>query len=139
MQTAGIIANGTGINPAVDERLKEREMGRLNNVKFDSREMMLKAFWDEVESDYAEGLESWDSLKKRISGFMGGLSEGKVFLAVSHRDVIAAALGSVDARFDSDISADVLSIPTASISVIDLEAKEILSIGSDKIPAQLWG
>ncbi len=100
-QTADIIARRIGALPKSDARLKERGMGSLNNKKFSSAESMENAFMEEIKSNYIHGLESWDRLKSRIREFICAL-DGSVTIAVTHRDPIAAALGSSDPKYDDD-------------------------------------
>ncbi|HUY70553.1 MAG TPA: histidine phosphatase family protein [Candidatus Baltobacteraceae bacterium] len=135
VQTANIIAKDFDLLPKVDERLMERGFGSFNNKKFESTEAMGKYMKDEISSNYPLGLESWTSLKSRTKAFMGGLPDG-ISIAVSHRDPIAASLAGFEKRYDDDmLSAQDLKIPTASMTILDLQAKRIIAIGSDKLPA----
>ncbi|HVC58064.1 MAG TPA: histidine phosphatase family protein [Candidatus Acidoferrales bacterium] len=135
VQTADIIANGFSIKPKIDDRLRERGFGSFNNKKFESTEAMGKYMKEEIDANYPLGLESWTSLKSRIGAFMDDLPDG-ISIAVSHLDPIASSLAGFEDRYDDDLlPTGRLKIPTASITVLDIQAKRIIAIGSDRLPA----
>ncbi|MCG3109233.1 2,3-bisphosphoglycerate-dependent phosphoglycerate mutase [Metallosphaera sp. J1] len=126
-QTASIIGDELGIIPVIDERLRERWLGELNNKRFDpSDHWKLKIARGQLE---VKNLEPWDSLKRRIVEFITSLKNDQVVIAVSHYDPIRAAVGHI---LDlDDISAHGISIPNASMTVIDFSSSpRILAIGS---------
>ncbi|BCS92937.1 2,3-diphosphoglycerate-dependent phosphoglycerate mutase [Metallosphaera javensis (ex Sakai et al. 2022)] len=126
-QTASIIGDELGIIPVIDERLRERWLGELNNKRFDpSDHWKLKIARGQLE---VKNLEPWDSLKRRMVEFITSLKNDQVVIAVSHYDPIRAAIGHI---LDlDDISAHGISIPNASMTVIDFSSSpRILAIGS---------
>ncbi len=134
LQTAEIIGKRCDIYPKTDARLRERLMGGLNNKAFPSYEEMLDVYWKEIESGYKTGLESWHTLQQRMNSFVNSVT-GKVTVAVSHSDPIMAMLGTFDPKID-DYNF-VITVPTASITAVDIEKKQILCIGSKSLPETL--
>lgn len=137
-QTASIIGNELGIIPIIDDRLRERGLGELNNKKFDPNDhWKLKLTKGQIE---VKGLETWDSMKKRLSEFVYSLSDNNcAIVAVSHYDPIRALIGYI---LDlDDLSAYGISLPNASITIIEFEKDnnrfKIHSIGSPIISQNL--
>ncbi len=137
-QTATIIGNELGLIPIIDDRLKERFLGSLNNVRFDPNDhWKLKLIRGEIE---AKGLEPWDSMKRRMIDFLNSIPESEsVVVTVSHYDPIRAVIGHI---LDlDDISAYGISLPNASMTVVEYEKEDgkfhIHSIGSPVISASL--
>ncbi|MEM4046605.1 MAG: 2,3-diphosphoglycerate-dependent phosphoglycerate mutase, partial [Metallosphaera sp.] len=126
-QTATIIGNELGLIPVIDERLRERWLGELNNKRFDpSDHWKLKVAKGQLD---VKNLEPWDSLRKRMIEFLHSLNQEQVVIAVSHYDPIRAVLGHI---LDlDDVSALGISIPNASLTVVEMSTTpKILSIGS---------
>jgi len=83
-QTAQLIGDELGLVPIIDERLRERWLGELNNRRFDPNDhWKLKIMRGQLE---VRDLEPWESLKRRILEFLQSLPEGQVVVAVSHYD-----------------------------------------------------
>ncbi|EZQ01831.1 MULTISPECIES: 2,3-diphosphoglycerate-dependent phosphoglycerate mutase [Acidianus] len=129
-QTASIIGNHLGIVPIVDERLRERFLGELNNTRFDpSDHWKIKLIRGQIE---VRGLEPWEVMQKRMIEFVNSISgkDDGAIVAVSHYDPIRSIIGYILGL--DDISAYGISLPNASIT--SLEIKEgnfkIHSIGS---------
>jgi broad specificity phosphatase PhoE len=131
VQTAQIIAERCGIAPRVDGRLIERRMGGLNNVNFGSRDNLRNAILEEIKSGYKKDLEPWDGLRDRVADFVKGAAAG-VTAAVTHRDVILAALAAVDSEYD-DYDRET-EISQASATTIDFENRRIIGINSKEVP-----
>ncbi len=116
-ETAQIISETIEKTPVVDERIKESGMGKYNN----------RTFTDIPKLRRSElGMETWESHQDRFLNLLGEV-EG-ISLMVSHafpiRSVLAYYLG-----MNEDESYGI-NIRNASISVLDLENKEVLCIGS---------
>lgn len=131
-QTAQIISNECGIEPILDKRLIERQMGSLNNSAFGSRDEMVNAMLEEIKSGYTKGMEPWKDMQNRLRSFIDSTKEGTV-IAVTHHDPILAALGLVDNQYDDFDEST--RIAMASATTIDFENMRILCISSDTIPA----
>lgn len=136
-QTAMIIGEIIGTIPIIDSRLRERDLGELNNTKIDfSDHWKLKLVKKEIN---VKGVEPWDTLKRRMVNFVESvLSEDDTIIAVSHFDPIRAFLAYL---LDlDDISAWGLHIPNASITLVeckDINSCKILSIGAPIISNDL--
>ncbi|BFH72518.1 2,3-diphosphoglycerate-dependent phosphoglycerate mutase [Sulfurisphaera javensis] len=136
-QTAMIIGEVLNIIPIIDERLRERQLGELNNTKIDQLDhWKLKIARKEIN---VKGVEPWDSLKRRMVNFVESiLNEGNTIIAVSHFDPIRAFLAYI---LDlDDISAWGIHIPNASITLVnckDIYKCKILSIGAPIITSEL--
>ena len=135
-QTATIIGEVLGISPIVDERLRERGLGELNNKKVNQEEF-LKLL---IERKDVKGLESWELLKKRMIDFVNSVlsQEASTIVAVTHHDLIKAFLSYI-LNLD-EISAWGLRIPNASITLVDCKKVtdcEILTIGAPILTSDL--
>ncbi|EWG07506.1 MAG: phosphoglycerate mutase [Candidatus Aramenus sulfurataquae] len=137
-QTATIIGNELGLIPIIDDRLKERHLGDLNNKRFDpNSHWKLKLIRGEIE---VKDLEPWESMKRRMTDFLNSVPESdSVVVAVSHYDPIRALIGHI---LDlDDISAYGISLPNASMTVIEHERDKgslyIHSLGSPVISSTL--
>ncbi|ARM75015.1 2,3-diphosphoglycerate-dependent phosphoglycerate mutase [Acidianus manzaensis] len=136
-QTARIIGNELGLIPIVDDRLRERYLGELNNKKFDPNDhWKLKMIKGQIE---IKGLENWISMQKRMIEFVNSVKDDKdVIVAVSHYDPIRALIGYI---LDlDDISAFGISLHNASITTIEADESgkmKIYSIGSPVISQNL--
>jgi len=136
-QTAIIIGEVLGIIPVVDERLRERELGELNNTRIDQGDhWKLRIVRKEIS---VKGLEPWELLKKRMINFVNSiLQESSTIIAVTHYDPIKAFLSYI---LDLDeISAWGLHFPNASITLVDCENItncKILAIGTPIITNEL--
>lgn len=134
-QTAEIIGEQLDLEPEVNDSLIERNLGRLNNVSFPTHDALSDRFKKELATGEASGIEPFENLRKRMSAFIGSLAPG-ITIAVSHYDTILAALGTMDRNTYGDDNWTT-QIPPCSITVIDLEKKEILTVGSGALPTQL--
>jgi len=136
-QTAMIIGEVLNIIPIIDDRLRERELGELNNTKIDQFDhWKLRVARKELN---VKGVEPWDSLKRRMVNFVESvIKEKETVIAVSHFDPIRAFLAYV---LDlDDISAWGLHIPNASITIVRCESINncrILSVGAPIITNEL--
>ncbi|BBG25334.1 2,3-diphosphoglycerate-dependent phosphoglycerate mutase [Sulfuracidifex tepidarius] len=134
-QTATIVGEVTGLIPIVDDRLKERYLGELNNKQFEpSEHWKLKLIRKEIE---IKGIENWDLLRKRMMEFVSDLrkTEEGVIIAVSHSDPIRAVIS--DLLDMDDVSAWGIKIPNASLTTISCEDEcKILTIGTPFLTQQ---
>ncbi|MEM1626453.1 MAG: 2,3-diphosphoglycerate-dependent phosphoglycerate mutase [Sulfolobaceae archaeon] len=131
-QTATIIGNELGLTPIIDERLRERRLGSLNNQKIDINEhWKIKLYKREID---IKDIESWEEIRRRISDFVEAVVKGdkKVIIAVSHYDPIRAFVANI-LNLD-DIEAWGLCIPNASMTIAICNTTcKLLSIGSPLI------
>ena len=137
-QTATIIGETLGIIPIVDERLRERELGELNNTRIDQGDhWKLRVARKEMA---IKGLEPWELLKKRMVNFVNAIlsQESSTVVAVTHHDPIKAFLSYI---LDlDDISAWGLHFPNASITLVDCKDAnncKILTIGTPLLTNEL--
>lgn len=130
-QTARIIGDELGLIPIIDDRLKERYLGELNNRKFDLNEhWKLKLIKGQIE---VKGIENWSSMQKRMIEFINSLKKDDgIIVAVSHYDPIRSVIGYILGL--DDISAFGISIPYASITVIEVEEDDKMKIHSIGAP-----
>jgi probable phosphoglycerate mutase len=128
-QTATIIGEENGLIPIIDDRLKERYLGELNNKQFEPNEhWKLKLAKKEIE---IKGIENWELLRRRIREFINDLrrTENGVIVAVSHSDPIRAAIS--DMMDMDDVSAWGIKIPNGSITTLSCDDEcNILTIGT---------
>ena len=137
-QTALIIGETLGLIPIVDERLRERELGELNNTRIDQGDhWKLRLARKEIS---VKGLEPWELLKKRMINFVNTIlsQDNSTVVAVTHYDPIKAFLSYI---LDLDeISAWGLHFPNASITLVDCENVnncKILAVGSPILTNEL--
>ncbi|BBD72110.1 histidine phosphatase family protein [Sulfodiicoccus acidiphilus] len=112
-QTATVIGEALGLIPVVDGRLRERDLGELNNTYMEADHWKLRLMRKEIE---ARGLENWDSLKRRIANFVEAVAGEEVVVAVSHYDPIRAFV-SIATGVEEDVSLWGVSIPNASMTI----------------------
>lgn len=137
-QTCKIISEGFNLPERIDNNLAERGFGEFEEKKYSSSEELRQALQDEMDANYVHGMENWDSLKNRMKNFMEALPDEKLSVAVSHRGLIAAALGIIDKEYDDDkIPEDILRIGNASITVLSLSSNEIIAVGENEINSEI--
>ena len=116
-ETADIIAKALGCGITVDNRLRERHMGELNNKSIeglgDLRSVMIKNGF--------KGLENWKSLNDRVFEFLAEKREENI-IAVTHHDPVKVAVAHAMGLLD-EISAWGITISNASLSIINKESK----------------
>ncbi|ACP34207.1 Phosphoglycerate mutase [Sulfolobus islandicus Y.G.57.14] len=138
-QTALIIGETLGIFPIVDQRLRERSLGELNNTTFDPNDhWKLKVFKKQME---IKGLESWEDMTKRMKSFLESVinKDNNVIAAVSHSDPIRAIVTYILDM--DDISGWGVRIPNASLTILrcenNIDSCKVLSIGSPLLTPQI--
>ncbi|MBI5413309.1 class I tRNA ligase family protein [Candidatus Peregrinibacteria bacterium] len=92
LETAEILAKQLGVEIAVDERLREHNMGVFDGKSTDS---YLKSFedYEELYSKKVEAGESFKEMEIRVLEFVNNLNQkyaGKNIMLVTHGDVIRA-------------------------------------------------
>ncbi|AHC50570.1 phosphoglycerate mutase [Sulfolobus acidocaldarius SUSAZ] len=114
-QTASILSEGLNLVTVIDDRLKERRLGELNNKKVNMIELMKKIA--ENRSNTPKDLESWDELTKRIINFTETvLSTRENAIVVSHHDPIKSLITYV---LDLDeFSGLGVILPNASMTIL---------------------
>ncbi|WP_393970874.1 2,3-diphosphoglycerate-dependent phosphoglycerate mutase [Oxyplasma meridianum] len=116
-QTAEIISEHIGIPYVIDSRIRESGLGDYNNRDISDVGNMTRS---------EMGMESWDS---HIRRFMEAFNsyEGN-YTMISHALPIRAAISGF-LNFNEEESFGI-NIRNASMSVIDVEKRKVLSIGS---------
>ncbi|MGQ9781508.1 MAG: histidine phosphatase family protein [Nitrososphaeria archaeon] len=128
-ETAEIIAEFIGCTVIIDERLKERNFGDLNNKNVDEidwKTLLLKGKY--------RNLESWEDMYHRILNFVKERNEDIVVL-VSHYDPIrvfvAKSIGLKD-----ELSSYGLVISNASSSIVIRNQNDRLKVVAIAVPPQ---
>lgn len=110
-ETANIIASKLGCNVVIDDRIRERSFGRLNNKKVDSIN------WKALLAEGAyEGVESWNEINRRANDFLQERCRESIVM-VSHYDTIRVIL-SKQLGLDDEINSWGVVIPNASGSIM---------------------
>lgn len=118
-ETAVIIARHIGGQLSVSELLRERSLGKLNGKTSHD----VSKSWKEEPKKY--GVEEFEELKERTRRFANGLPQG-FNIAVTHRDVIVAAMADVLGRKDEPQFLREHPTPNCSITLIDYTKRELL-------------
>ena len=100
--TAEIVGNHNSIDPIVDERLIELDMGKFTGMKYDDifsshGNVFLKFYQGDVEIAH-QGVETFAQVKSRVQSIVDHVvSEhpGKNVILVTHMDPIKAMISSV--------------------------------------------
>ncbi|MCL4341971.1 MAG: 2,3-diphosphoglycerate-dependent phosphoglycerate mutase [Candidatus Thermoplasmatota archaeon] len=116
-QTAEIISERIGIPYVIDSRIRESGLGDYNNRNISEVGKMSRT---------EMGMESWESHIERFRETFNAYDG--TYIMVSHALPIRAAISSF-LGFNEEESFGI-NIRNASMSVIDIEKKHILSIGS---------
>ncbi len=133
-RTAEMIGKRCGIIPRVEDRLRERAQGRLNNVTFPTEAEQLEAYKKEIYGGCKDGFESWNSMQSRMHDFVDSINE-ELAVAVTHSDPIMAIMSILDPKYDDfDFTT---KIPMASMTALDFEKRRILCVGSATLPESL--
>lgn len=119
-QTAGIIASALNLKVELDEGIRESGHGPYNNkhsnlVPYGKRENL--------------GMESFDKIKERTMESLKNYEGVNVF--VSHALPIKAVVSDI-LSLDEEESRGI-KLSNASITIIDLQSRNIISIGSREI------
>ena len=86
-ETAEIIGRELGLNPIIDDRLRERYFGELMNKAVIDGEWKFSIDWN------GTSMERWESIEERMASFMRSVGErNEIIVAVSHDDPIRAAI-----------------------------------------------
>ena len=110
-ETADIIASKLGCNVVIDDRIRERSFGRLNNTKVDSIN------WKALLAEGAyEGVESWNEISRRANDFLQERCRENIVM-VSHYDPIRVIL-SKQIGLEDEINSWGVVIPNASGSIM---------------------
>jgi probable phosphoglycerate mutase len=110
-ETADIIASKIGCEVVIDDRIRERSFGRLNNKKVDSINWKVLL----AEGTY-EGVESWDEISRRADDFLQERC-GEIIVMVSHYDPIRVIL-SKQLGLEDEINSWGVVVPNASGSIM---------------------
>ena len=131
-ETAVIIARHVGGQLSVSELLRERGLGKLNGKTFHE----VSRRWKEEAKKY--GAEEFEELKGRAHRFADGLPQG-FNIAVTHKDVIVAAMAYILGRRDELQFFRENPIPNCSITLIDYTKSELLLTAVEFVEAQPAG
>ncbi len=116
-QTSEIISEHIGIPYVIDSRIRESGLGDYNNRNISEVGNMSRT---------EMGMESWDSHVRRFRETFSAYNGN--YIMVSHALPIRAAVSSF-LGFNEEESFGI-NIRNASMSVVDIEKKKVLSIGS---------
>ena len=125
-QTAEIISRAIEVPVETVDDLRETEMGIFNGMNSEEALMAL---------DSGHSYESWESHLRRLQRVMDAV-DGKI-ICVSHAmpiTVMVACMLSMNQEESRGID-----IPNSSITVLDLEGRKILSIGSRRLSPRIEG
>lgn len=100
--TAEIVGNHNSIDPIVDERLIELDMGKFTGMKYDDifsshGNVFLKFYQGDVEIAH-QGVETFAQVKSRVQSIVDHVisqHSGKNVVLVTHMDPIKAMISSV--------------------------------------------
>ncbi|RDJ32211.1 MAG: histidine phosphatase family protein [Crenarchaeota archaeon] len=100
--TAEIVGNHNSIDPIVDERLIELDMGKFTGMKYDDifsshGNVFLKFYQGDVEIAH-QGVETFAQVKSRVQSIVDHVisqHSGKNIVLVTHMDPIKAMISSV--------------------------------------------
>lgn len=126
-ETAGIISKHVSGKPIVTDLLIERQVGILEGKSESSRD------WKLEPNKY--GAEEFSHLKARASSFVKSLKGGGLFIAVTHKDLIIAAVGALENM--NELQLIMMPSPTGSMTIIDYNANKILMMGETEIPLDI--
>lgn len=116
-ETADIISERLGLEPVIEDRIRESGMGKYNNTQFSAIPRLKRS---------ELGMETWDSHQKRlleaVNSFKG------TGLLVSHAFPIRSLIGYFLNMNEEESYG--INIRNATMSVIDLESREVMCIGS---------
>lgn len=118
-ETAVIIARHVGGRLSVSDLLRERGLGKLNGKHGNE----VSKSWKSEAKKY--GAEEFEELKGRARRFADGLPSG-FNIAVTHRDVITAAMADILGRSDEPKFLKENPTPNCSITLIDYTKRELL-------------
>lgn len=90
-QTAEIIGKGIGFEPILDERLRERHMGILEE------KIMPYVANDGWKFDSKNRVQPWEELKKNMASFIQD-AKGDIVVAVTHGDNMSVVCDLMDNR-----------------------------------------
>jgi Fructose-2,6-bisphosphatase len=128
-QTSAIIGQELDMIPVVDDRLRERFLGELNNKRMpEGVHWKLKLYYGEVKD-----VEQWEEMKRRMLDFINSLTniEG-VVVAVSHHDPIKGVISHILGL--DDLESMGLIIPNSHMTIIKWDpSPKILAIGTPLI------
>lgn len=130
-QTALPAARELNIRPVITPLLRERGMGKYNNVKFSSPADHRVVIDREITSNYPQ-IESWNSLQERGGKFIELLGGKEIVVAFSHQDTIMSHLPIQEVA-----GVPGPRIPQGSFTVLDFGKsgkKTVICVGSMEIP-----
>ena len=129
VQTAGIISHRLNIPVQVNQALAERDQGKVNGMRVPTFEEEVDLYSAADQYD----IEPISSITKRVVEFMDGLGPG-ISLAITHGDIIRAALAHVLGIADDEFSSYGMLAENATMTVIKFQSKyEVVAIGSPRM------
>lgn len=114
-QTAEIVGSRIGLQPVIDQRLRERNFGSLE----EKREPEGEKEW---KLDRSYGMDTWEDLKGRMVSFMDQAGPG-ISVAVTHGDNMSAACDVIDGMGEA---AHIKAPGMCRFVIIDLDRRSIL-------------
>lgn len=136
-ETAEIIGKRIEMKPKIDRRLVERRAGRMNNRQYASTENLRESALVELLAGFPSGKETLEEMEKRILAFEESIDKkAKVTVAVTHGDTIKALLANF-LKMDELNTFFGFDLLHCSLTIIDLEKKKVLAIGSPIVPEEI--
>lgn len=136
-QTAEIISRHIGMKPAVNKTVGERIFGDFEGLKFYTEEDADLFVSEEAEDKYANGMESWPQIKRRAKRFSESLEDGKVYLVVTHLDIIRATIGFMrNIKDELEVRRDV-KVGHGTFTTIDFDLDTIYQTGEGSISEEV--
>ncbi len=124
-QTAEVIGKEIGMDAVVDERLRERWFGEVEEKKTPVES------GDVWKSDPRNAVMPWEELKAKVGSFMNE-AKGNRIVAVSHGDTIEAACDLIDGRGAAVHQA--YCPRNCNFVVVDLTDRKIIAYDVEKVP-----
>lgn len=125
-QTAEIISRAIEVPVETVDDLRETEMGIFNGMNSEEALMALES---------GHSYESWESHLRRLQRVMDAV-DGKI-IGVSHAMPITVMVASMLSMNQEESRG--IDISNSSITVLDLEGRKILSIGSRRLSPRIEG
>lgn len=125
-QTAEIISRAIEVPVETVDDLRETEMGIFNGMNSEEALMALES---------GHSYESWESHLRRLQRVMDAV-DGKI-ICVSHAMPITVMVASMLSMNQEESRG--IDISNSSITVLDLEGRKILSIGSRRLSPRIEG
>jgi 2,3-bisphosphoglycerate-dependent phosphoglycerate mutase len=128
VETAAIISNALDVSPKTEELLMERDHGKANETTIPSMEDEIELYSNLEKFD----IEKLSKIAERVMKFLDSVDLGGTVIAVTHADVIRAALARLLKIDEDEFSSYALVPEKASITAFrrQNEIWKIVAIGA---------